>query len=173
MVQRCYDTNATGYSRYGGRGITVCERWLGRDGFVNFLADMGERPEGLTLDRINNDGDYVPSNCRWATRSEQQRNKSPFPRERCAQGHLFAEVGVYVNKQGGRQCKKCALDRAGARHAAKDVPRRYKLTPEDVAWIRANYGKVKQKDMVVRFGVSKRTIRLAAEGKGRFTSSRE
>jgi hypothetical protein len=74
MHQRCTNPNARGYERYGGRGITVCERWRGPDGFPNFLADMGERPAGLSLDRRDNDGNYEPSNCRWATASEQQRN---------------------------------------------------------------------------------------------------
>jgi hypothetical protein len=60
---------------YGDRGITVCERWRGRDGFVHFLADMGERPPGLTLDRIDNNGNYEPNNCRWITMHEQARNK--------------------------------------------------------------------------------------------------
>ncbi len=73
MLQRCEAPNNRGYSRYGGRGISVCERW---HDFSNFLADMGERPEGLTLDRINNDGNYEPGNCRWATIKEQSRNKS-------------------------------------------------------------------------------------------------
>lgn len=74
MRQRCDYPKAKGYERYGGRGITVCERWDGPDGFPNFLADMGERPDGLSLDRRDNDGNYEPSNCRWATASEQQRN---------------------------------------------------------------------------------------------------
>lgn len=72
MKQRCTNPNSPDYSNYGGRGISVCERW--RNSFDAFLSDMGDRPKGKTLSRIDNDGNYEPSNCTWATVLEQQRN---------------------------------------------------------------------------------------------------
>jgi hypothetical protein len=73
MLQRCTNPNAPDYHRYGAKGITVCSRWTA---FVEFFADMGERPEGKTLDRKDNKKGYFPENCKWSTPSEQQRNKS-------------------------------------------------------------------------------------------------
>lgn len=74
MRNRCENPKARGYQNYGGRGIKVCRRWAS---FRAFFADMGRCPPGLTLDRRNNDGDYEPTNCRWATRAEQSRNRRP------------------------------------------------------------------------------------------------
>lgn len=75
MIRRCYEKTGPRFKDWGGRGITVCERWLGRDGFANFLADMGTRPSPKhSIDRIDNDGNYEPSNCRWATATQQTRN---------------------------------------------------------------------------------------------------
>lgn len=72
MRDRCYNSNRADYHRYGGRGISVCKRW---QQFENFLSDMGEPPPGLTLERLNNDKGYSPSNCKWATRQEQAVNR--------------------------------------------------------------------------------------------------
>jgi len=72
MVSRCYYENRPDYPYYGGRGITVCDRW--RNSFVAFYEDMGERPENMTLDRVDNSKGYSPENCRWATLETQQAN---------------------------------------------------------------------------------------------------
>jgi hypothetical protein len=74
MKSRCYNKKESNYKRYGGRGITVCYEWL--NSFVAFYKDMGDPPVGYTLERINNDKDYCKENCKWATPSEQARNRS-------------------------------------------------------------------------------------------------
>lgn len=75
MIQRCQNPKNIGYKDYGGRGITICERWL--NSFENFFIDMGPKPEKHSIDRINNDRGYSPENCRWATCHEQRMNQRP------------------------------------------------------------------------------------------------
>lgn len=72
MLKRCSNPSSKDYKSYGGRGVTVCDRW---HSFDNFLADMGEKPIGLSIDRRDNDRGYEPGNCRWATTTEQNRNR--------------------------------------------------------------------------------------------------
>ena len=72
MRARCRNPNDSDFANYGGRGISVCDRW---DDFAAFIADLGVRPAGLTLDRIDSDGNYEPGNCRWATAKEQAANR--------------------------------------------------------------------------------------------------
>lgn len=79
ILRRCTNKNFSHYKYYGGRGITICDRWLK---FENFLQDMGEHVKGLQIDRINNDGNYEPGNCRWVTPKENNANREIIKKKR-------------------------------------------------------------------------------------------
>jgi hypothetical protein len=114
MLSRCEDLKDRSYPRYGGRGISVCERW---HEFANFYADMGDKPSGKTLDRINNDGNYEPGNCRWATPAEQARNTRrnvfvEFAGRRMILTDWAREAGIAPSVLGGRLRKGWTIERA-------------------------------------------------------------
>lgn len=100
MKDRCSNPNNKNYKYYGGRGIKVCDRWV--NSFENFYEDMGDKPKGLVIDRINNDGNYEPNNCRWVTITENNRNKSDIV--------LSVELAKKIRrlKEQGFKCKNIA-----------------------------------------------------------------
>jgi hypothetical protein len=99
MKFRCYNRNQAAYYRYGARGIKVCPQWLERgSGFWSWLEHMGPRPDGCSMDRIDNDGDYEPGNVRWATRSEQYRNSDIAMGERHGRSKLTKEKASLIKK---------------------------------------------------------------------------
>ena len=97
--QRCTNPSADSFALYGGCGIRVCERWSAPGGFAAFLADMGERPDGTTLDRIDNAKGYEPGNCRWADAEEQQNNRGSFNRRLMVGGETLT-VAQWERKMG-------------------------------------------------------------------------
>lgn len=132
-IQRCSNPNDEHFPSYGGRGITVCERWRT---FTNFAADMGERPDGMTLDRIDNNGNYCPENCRWATPVTQANNRRnnktyPFPAGEMTVNRAARLYGKSIQSLKHWVVKKCLpLEEALAKACAYD-PSRVRGWPKD------------------------------------------
>jgi hypothetical protein len=117
MIDRCTNPNNPHYDRYGGRGISICDFWQGDNGFIHFLSEMGERPAGLTLDRIDVNLGYCKTNCRWASTKEQGWNKAntryiTYKGERIALAQLAFEHGLYVSLLERRLFKGWDIEKA-------------------------------------------------------------
>lgn len=110
MIYRCTSPDDKAWKNYGGRGISVCEQWL--TSFDNYYAHVGDAPPGLTLDRIDNDGNYEPGNMRWATPHQQTFNQRHACRlaTTCRQGHPYDDANTYVTPLGKRDCRTCRTE---------------------------------------------------------------
>lgn len=97
MKSRCLNPNLPNYQHYGGRGIKICDRWLVEGGFTNFVKDMGIRPANKSLDRIDVNGNYEPSNCRWATSEVQVNNRRCSPRNKAKLSEMEARIAADEN----------------------------------------------------------------------------
>ena len=174
MLYRCRNSKDKKYYLYGGRGISVCERWAGENGFDHFLSDMGPRPSGgYSLDRINTNGNYEPGNCRWATIYEQNRNRrnnrivtvdgvSKTLAEWCS------ELGVPDTTVGTRATRNGSSFEAEIAHllVAGFRPRTNRLPREVILEIRrASADGETSKSIARRLHVSPTTVRQTALGR--------
>lgn len=168
MLNRCYRPEVKNYSDYGGRGIRVCDRWMGRDGFRNFLTDMGEAPSDRSLDRKENAGNYEPGNCRWATRDEQNSNRrSNRPLTGFGKTQLMEHWAKEYSIDAATLYDRVVARGMTLEEAVLHVPKFSKLTAEQVLAIRAAYaaGGTSLRKLAKQYGVAKGNILFIVQRK--------
>jgi len=161
MHNRCYNSNQKSYPWYGGRGIVVDSRWHGKEGFDAFVRDMGDRPAGGTIERVDNDGPYCPENCTWATRLEQSKNKRNT-RLITANGET-KHLANWARHLGCNSAAILARIQAGMSEeeaVTKPVPERpnAKLTMANAEYVRQTYPMKTAQQLATELGVSKKTV---------------
>lgn len=164
MLRRCLDPRNKNFASYGGRGITVCDRW--RESFAAFLLDMGTRPDGFSIDRVNNDGNYEPSNCRWATPAEQGRNKRnnryiEIDGERITQSEAARRAGV----SDATIMRRLERGLSVAEALSPKLAPKLKLRLADAEQIRALAGQgLNDEQLAAQFNVSRQMISSIRRG---------
>jgi hypothetical protein len=168
MHNRCYNSNVKCYGDYGGRGIFVDEKWHSKEGFAAFLKDMGQRPQGATLDRIDNNGPYSKDNCRWATRDEQANNKRNN-RWITANGktQTMAQWAKELGCNPSNIIYRLRTGMSPEEAVTKPIADRpnSKLTEDDARYVKENYPVLTSSQLAVKLGVSKKTVLNIIHGK--------
>lgn len=159
MLTRCNNPNVAYYKYYGGKGVSVCQRWSGNgSGFLNFIEDMGDRPEGMTLDRIDVSGNYCKENCRWATQEQQSTNRTD---------------NVYIEYEGEFFTESQFAKRFGIKRTTVQSRRNKGYSPEEMINGRTHRKYLvegifyNQKELAKYLGISPQllNIRLGKDGK--------